>query len=150
MAFSLHGELRLPTRRVWVSYTADLLGTLDCLSIVASVANIQFQSPIGHWQHWDWQHFHIGNIPQPLGRRPLSMWGGFGIIHAMTIKHLQNGMIARMAETVLLPALRAVGMRGFVASRGAKAPGKGEGVLGRVAVGGVRAAVWYNIARRKR
>ncbi len=19
--------------------------------------------PIGHWQHWNWQHFHIGNIP---------------------------------------------------------------------------------------
>ncbi len=18
--------------------------------------------PIGHWQHWNWQHFHIGNI----------------------------------------------------------------------------------------
>ena len=73
----------------------------------------------------------------------------------MTIKHLQNGMIARMAETVLLPALRAVGMRGFVASRGAKAPGKGEGVLGRAAVGGVTKVespldaitetVWYNL-----
>ena len=88
----------------------------------------------------------------------MSMWGGFGIIHAMTIKHLQNGMIARMAETVLLPALRAVGMRGFVASRGAKAPGhtgKGEGVLGRAAVGGVTKVespldaitetVWYNL-----
>ncbi len=21
--------------------------------------NIQFQYPIGHWQHWHWQHFHI-------------------------------------------------------------------------------------------
>ncbi len=53
----------------------------------------------------------------------MSMWGGFGIILAMTIKHLQHGMIAHMAEIVLLPALRAVAMRGFVASRGAKAPG---------------------------
>ena len=27
--------------------------------------------PIGHWQHWNWQHFHIGNIltaPQKLSR----------------------------------------------------------------------------------
>ena len=21
--------------------------------------------PIGHWQHWNWQHFHIGNIFHP-------------------------------------------------------------------------------------
>ena len=51
------------------------------------------------------------------------MWGGFGIILAMTIKHLQHGMIARMAETVPLPALRAVAMRGFVVSRESKALG---------------------------
>ena len=72
--FFLHGGSLLPTRRIASPYTeglgflhGDLLGTLDCLSIVASVANIQFQSPIGHWQHWDWQHFHIGNIPEPRG-----------------------------------------------------------------------------------
>ena len=72
LAFFLHGGSLLPTRRIASPYTeglsflhGDLLGTLDCLSIVASVANIQFQSPIGHWQHWDWQHFHIGNIFPP-------------------------------------------------------------------------------------
>ena len=21
------------------------------------------RAPIENWQHWDWQHFHIGNIP---------------------------------------------------------------------------------------
>ena len=78
-------------------------------------------------------------------------YGGFGILRAMDIKLLQYGTIARMKEILLPPALRVAGMRGFVASREAKAPGirKGEGVLGRTAVGGLR-AIWYNIALRKR
>ena len=31
--------------------------------------------PIGHWQHWNWQHFHIGNIfhpPKNFFARPLA------------------------------------------------------------------------------
>ena len=155
--FSLHGGSRLPTRRIASPYTEGL-GFLHggCVGDIGLSLNCcqccQYPIPIPNWPlatlglatfpHW--QH-----CSTTCGSRPLSMWSGFGIIHSMTIKHLQNGMIARMAETVPLPALRAVGMRGFVASRGAKAPGKGEGVLGRAAVGGVRAA-WYNIARRKR
>ena len=66
-------------------------------------------------------------------------YGGFGIIRAMNIKFLQYGMIARVKEILLPPVLRMAGMRGFVASRGAKAPGhtgKDEGVLGRAAACG--------------
>ena len=36
---------------------------------VASVGSIQFQSSIGYWQHWNWQHFHIGNILPGSARR---------------------------------------------------------------------------------
>ena len=50
-------------------------------------------------------------------------YGGFGIIRAMNIKFLQYGMIARVKEILLPPALRVAGMRGFIASREAKAPG---------------------------
>lgn len=50
-------------------------------------------------------------------------YGGFGILRAMDIKLLQYGTIARMKEILLPPALRVAGMRGFVASREAKAPG---------------------------
>ena len=66
----------------------------------------------------------------------------------MDIKLLQYGTIACMKEILLPPALRIAGMRGFVASREWHT-GKGEGVLGRTAVGGLR-AIWYNIALRKR
>ena len=41
----------------------------------------------------------------------------------MNIKFLQYGMIARVKEILLPPALRVAGMRGFIASREAKAPG---------------------------
>ena len=129
--FSLHGGSRLPTRRIASPYTEGL-GFLHggCVGDIGLSLNCcqccQYPIPIPNWPlatlglatfpHW--QH-----CSTTCGSRPLSMWSGFGIIHSMTIKHLQNGMIARMAETVPLPALRAVAMRGFVASRGAKAPG---------------------------
>ena len=29
---------------------------------IDTIAINQFQCPIENWQHWDWQHFHIGNI----------------------------------------------------------------------------------------
>jgi len=43
------------------------LHTLMLTSLLASapalfgVAGLRAR-PIGHWQHWNWQHFHIGNI----------------------------------------------------------------------------------------
>ena len=32
---------------------------------LVAVANIPSQSSIGNWQHWNWQHSHIGNISAP-------------------------------------------------------------------------------------
>jgi len=39
------------------------------------------ESGIGNWQHWDWQHFHIGNIQRGclrLRRRRLGATLGWG------------------------------------------------------------------------
>ena len=36
---------------------------------VARVANIPSQSPIENWQHWNWQHSHIGNTSAPAFAR---------------------------------------------------------------------------------
>ena len=30
--------------------------------VIFVAKNIPRARPIGHWQHWNWQHFHIGNI----------------------------------------------------------------------------------------
>ena len=73
--------------------------------------------PIGHWQHWNWQHFHIGNIS--IVPRPPSP--GKGVCFAQTF-HSPCPSLARLCgalghvRSIRSPLVRAQDAHGETAS----------------------------------
>ena len=80
------------------------------MSFVIFVAkNIPRDRPIGHWQHWNWQHFHIGNIltaPKKLFRAQpcAALWD---LVHYFHTPHRVN-----LLRRVIL-SVRILFFRGF-------------------------------------
>ena len=57
-------------------------------------------NPIGNWQHWNWQHFHIGNISPPPGGASAHACAPFGLPSAMFPPRLRLfGACPRRAAT---------------------------------------------------